>query len=251
MSEAPARRSQAATTLVTGLGRADRWLAASERTVTVAAMLAIVSIVFLQAILRYLSGAFPLGEWLDPYRFMPPPDTVLDAFDRTGLALRRGTASAYDFIVRGGGEVSRFALIWAAILGASVATRERRHIAVDALARLLEKRGLIRASTWANVSVAALTTVVVAYLAFAGWVLYQSPPIQMRESAALRIPIRWVAVVLPLGLGIMTLRFFGGAVAEILVGLGFIDQRVRYQGGGGLQAMLAEHKRERSAEVSQ
>jgi TRAP-type C4-dicarboxylate transport system permease small subunit len=245
-----ARTSAAATTLVRTVGRADGWLATSERAVTVVALLAIVAILFLQALLRYLAGAFPLGEWLDPSRFMPPPDAVLGTAQRIGLALRGAVATAYDFIVRGGGEVSRYALVWAALLGASIATRERRHIAVDALARVLEKRSGARAARWANVIVAVLTAIVVGYLAFAGWVLYQSTPIQTRESAALRIPIRWIVVSLPLALGIMTLRFLGGAVSEALVALGLIDPQARYQGAGGLQALLQEYKRERPPEES-
>lgn len=243
MSEQSARTSQSATALVRTLGRADKWLAASERTVAIAALLTIVAILFLQAILRYLSGVFPLGEWLDPTRFTPPPDAVLGAAQRIGLALRGAAATTYDFIVRGGGEVSRYALIWSAALGASVATRERRHIATDAVANLLERRGAARAALWANIIVAVLTTIVVAYLAFAGWVLWQSLPIQTRESAALRIPIRWVAIALPIGLGVMTLRLLGSAISGILAALGLIDPKVRYQGGGGLQALLAEYKR--------
>lgn len=210
---------------------------------TVVTLLTIVAILFLQAILRYLSGAFPLGEWLDPTRFTPPPDAVLGAAERIGLALRGAAATTYDFIVRGGSEVSRYALVWSAALGASIATRERRHIAADALANLLERRGAARAALWANVIVAVLTTIVVAYLAFAGWVLWQSAPIQTRESAALRIPIRWVALALPLGLGIMTLRLLGSAISGILAALGVIDPSVRYQGGGGLQALLAEYRK--------
>lgn len=211
---------------------------------TIVALVAIVVILFLQALLRYLSGVLPLGDWLDPNRFMPPPDAVLGALDQILLAGRRGLAASYDFVVRGGAEISRYALVWAAVLGASVATRERRHIAVDALTRLLEKRGLTRAITAAEVITALLTTIIVAYLAFAGWVLYQSPPIQMRESAALRIPIRWVAIILPIGLGIMTLRSLGMALTAALAVGGLIDPSVRYGGGGGLQAMLAEYKRE-------
>lgn len=243
-------RSRAATTLVRAFGRADQWLAASERTVTVVALLTIVIIVFLQALLRYLSGAFPLGEWLDPNRFTPPPEAVLGAGAQFLLALRKFAAITYDFIVRGGSEVSRYALVWAAVLGASIATREHRHIAVDAIVKLLEKRAAERAVLWAGIVVAALTTVIVAYLAFAGWVLYESAPIQTRESAALRIPIRWVAIALPLGFGIMTLRFFGTALSGTLAALGLIDADVRYQGGGGLQALLAEYGKNRVMEDS-
>jgi len=248
--EPVAGRSRAATALVSELGRADKWLAASERTVTVVALLAIVIIVFLQAVLRYLSGAFPLGEWLDPYRFTPPPDAVLGAGEQILLALRKLAATTYDFIVRGGSEVSRYALVWAAVLGASIATRERRHIAVDAVAKVLGRRGAERAVLWANILVATLTTIVVAYLAFAGWVLYESAPIQTRESAALRIPIRWVAIALPIGFGIMTLRFMGTAVSGTLAAIGLIDPQLRYQGGGGLQALLAEYGKERAKEGS-
>ena len=237
----PPRRSLAATTLVMGLGRLDAWLAKGERAVMVVALLTIVLIVFLQAILRYASGAWPIGEWLDPTRFAPPPDAVLGWFDRVLLSLRSALASVYDFLVRGGGEVSRYALIWSAALGASVGMREHRHIAVDLGVRVLEQRGAITGSRWVHVIVGLITTAIVAYLAYCGYVLYQSTPIQTRESAALGIPIRWVALALPFGLGVMALRSAGGTVSRMLELLGLIDHGVRYEGGGGLQALLAEY----------
>jgi TRAP-type C4-dicarboxylate transport system permease small subunit len=238
-----------ATTLVMGLGRLDAWLATGERAVTVVAMLTIVTMLTLQALLRYVSSVVPLGEWLDPFQFMPPPEATLDVMQRVGLAMRRAAAFVYDVIVRGGGELSRYAMVWGAVLGASVATREGRHIAVDAVTRLLDKRGLARAHRWTSVIIALLTTLVVAYLAFAGWVLFQSAPIQTRESAALRIPIRYVAFILPVGLGVMALRFLGGAVSSALVAVGAIDPAVRYQGSGGLQALLEEYKQPEEAKT--
>lgn len=237
----PPRRSLAATTLVMGFGRLDAWLAKGERAVMVVALLTIVVIVFLQAILRYASGAWPIGEWLDPTRFTPPPEAVVSWFDRILLALRSGLATMYDFLVRGGGEVSRYALIWSAALGASVGMRDHRHIAVDLGVRVLEQRGSITASRWSQVIISLLTTAIVVYLAYCGFVLYQSAPIQTRQSAALGIPIRWVAFALPFGLGIMALRAAGGTVSRILELLGRIDLGVRYEGGGGLQALLAEY----------
>jgi TRAP-type C4-dicarboxylate transport system permease small subunit len=236
-----ARTSRAATRLVQAFGRGDERLAATERVATVVALLAIVAIVFLQAVLRYLSGAFPLGEWLDPTRFVPPPETVLGPGEQVLLLLRKAASTTYDVIMRGGSEVCRYALVWAAALGASVGTRDHRHIAVDLVVRVIEQRGAVSVARWAHVLIGALATLIVAYLAYCGWVLYGSTPIQMRESAALRIPIRWVALALPLGLGVMAVRFLGGTVAGVLEALGLIDPSVRYRGGGGLQALLAEY----------
>jgi TRAP-type C4-dicarboxylate transport system permease small subunit len=237
----PEPYNRAATSLVRTVGRVDAWIAASERNATVVALLAIVFFVFFQAVLRYVSGWLPLGEWLDPTRFAPPPDTVLGFGDRVALGLRGATARVYDVIVRGGGEISRYAMVWAAVLGASVATRDHRHIAVDLITRVLERRGSLRAAQWMQIVAGVFATVLVAYLAFAGWVLYTSTPIQMRESAALRIPIRWVALAIPVGLGIMTARFLGGTIAGTLEALGLVDPAARHTGGGGLQALLAEY----------
>jgi TRAP-type C4-dicarboxylate transport system permease small subunit len=236
-----ARESSALTRLVQLVGGADARLATAERGVLVVALLAIVIIVFVQCVLRYVSGAWPLGEWLDPTRFVPPPETVLGLGETILLSLRKAAATTYDFMMRGGGEVSRYALVWSAALGASVGMRDQRHIAVDLGVRLLEQRGQEAAARWMHVVIGAITTLIVGYLAYCGWVLYNSPPIQMRESAALRIPIRWVALALPLGLGVMTLRCLGGTVAGALESLGSIDPSVRYRGGGGLQALLAEY----------
>ncbi|MBI4543363.1 MAG: TRAP transporter small permease subunit [Gemmatimonadetes bacterium] len=231
------------TWLVRTLGRMDARVAWTERAVTVAALLAIVAVVFLQAVLRYLSGALPLGEWLDPQRFLPPPDAALGLLDRLGLLLRRAAATGYDIVVRGGGEIARYSMVWAAVLGASVATRERRHIAVDAVARILEQRGRVVAKEWLTVAGAAIATLITLYLARAGWVLLGSAPIQFRESTALGIPIKYVALALPLGLGIMALRFLGVACSGTLANLGLIDPQLRYRGGGGLQALIAEYQK--------
>lgn len=237
----PPRRSLAATTIVMAFGRLDAWFARGERAAMVVGLLTIVTIVFLQAILRYASGAWPIGEWLDPTRFTPAPDVALGWFERLALALRTALATTYDFLVRGGGEVSRYALIWSAALGASVGTRDHRHIAVDLGVRLLEQRGAVTISRWAHVVIGAITTALVAYLAYSGMVLYESTPIQTRQSAALGIPIRWVAFALPFGLSVMALRWAGGTIAGVLELLGRIDSGVRHTGGGGLQAFLAEY----------
>jgi hypothetical protein len=59
----------------------------------------------------------------------------------------------------------------------------------------------------------------------------------------LSIPIKYVALALPLGLGIMGLRFLGVACSGTLANLGLIDPQLRYRGGGGLQALIAEYQK--------
>lgn len=105
--------------------------------------------------------------------------------------------------------VSRLLVMWLAVLGALAATRERRHIAIDALPRLLPPRG--RRAAWV---VSQLTAAgICAVLAWLGADL-----IVLELEAPATLPgglPSWVGMlVLPFGFGLMALRFVICAVLE-------------------------------------
>lgn len=96
----------------------------------------------------------------------------------------------------------RAGVMWLALLGALGATRGHRHIAIDALPRVLPPLG--RRLAWATTQ--AATAALCAGMAWLGWGL-----VQLEREAPLPfiagVP-SWVPMLaLPLGFGLMALRF--------------------------------------------
>ena len=113
-----------------------------------------------------------------------------------------------------GHEVVRVLVMWLAFFGASLATRERRHITIDLLDRV------ITPGTKAvfNLVTQGVAMIVLAYLARTGWTFVNLQKEMGDKSAVLGIP-EWIAcVVIPLSLAIMTWRLAVG-IAEDLRGL--------------------------------
>lgn len=98
--------------------------------------------------------------------------------------------------------VGRAGVLWLALLGALGATREHRHIAIDALPRVLPPKA--RRLAWAVAQ--ASTAVLCAGLAWLGWGLVQLER-EMPLPFVAGVP-SWVPMLaLPLGFGLMALRF--------------------------------------------
>lgn len=104
--------------------------------------------------------------------------------------------------------VERMGVLWLALLGALGATRERRHIAIDALPRLLPPRW--HRAAWALTQFA--TAVLCAVLAWTGWGM-----VAMEREAPTAfvpgVPSWWPMLVFPAGFALMSLRFFIAAFA--------------------------------------
>ncbi|GAB2655739.1 TRAP transporter small permease [Arenimonas aestuarii] len=102
----------------------------------------------------------------------------------------------------------RAGVLWLALLGALGATRGHRHIAIDALPRVLPPRA--RRAAWALAQAAA--AVLCAGMAWLGWGL-----VQLEQEAPMPfiagVP-SWVPMLaLPVGFGLMALRFVLAATA--------------------------------------
>ena len=102
----------------------------------------------------------------------------------------------------------RAGVLWLALLGALGATRGRRHIAIDALPRVLPPAA--RRVAWAVAQ--AATAVLCAGLAWLGWGLVQlerEAPMPFIAGVPSWIPM----LALPAGFGLMALRFALAAAA--------------------------------------
>lgn len=105
--------------------------------------------------------------------------------------------------------VGRIGVLWLALGGALGATRARRHIAIDALPRLMPPK-LHRAS-WALTQL--VTAIICAVLAWYGWGMIGME----REVPAWfvpGIPSWWPMLVFPAGFALMSLRFAISAFAQ-------------------------------------
>jgi C4-dicarboxylate transporter, DctQ subunit len=101
-----------------------------------------------------------------------------------------------------GEPLSRVLVVWLTVLGALAATRERRHLAIDALPRILPPT-LRRA---ADVLVQCFAAAICIVLAWYGASLVALE----REAPSLlfgAMPSWWAMLVLPTGFALMALRF--------------------------------------------
>jgi TRAP-type C4-dicarboxylate transport system permease small subunit len=105
--------------------------------------------------------------------------------------------------------VERMGVLWLALLGALGATRERRHIAIDAIPRLLPPR--LHRAAWALTQLA--TAAICATLAWTGWGMLEME----REAPTLFVAgvSSWIPmIVFPAGFALMALRFAVSALGE-------------------------------------
>jgi TRAP-type C4-dicarboxylate transport system permease small subunit len=98
--------------------------------------------------------------------------------------------------------VSRMGVLWLALFGALGAARAHRHIAIDALPRLLPPA--VRRAAWVVTQLATAT--VCGLLAWYGWGMFQME----REAPSLfveGIASWWPMLAFPFGFGLLALRF--------------------------------------------
>jgi TRAP-type C4-dicarboxylate transport system permease small subunit len=105
--------------------------------------------------------------------------------------------------------ISQMGVLWLALMGALGAARSHRHIAVDALPRLMPP--FWRRASWVITQLA--TAIVCGLLAWYGWGMLQME----REAPAVFIEgvSSWVPMlVFPFGFGLLSLRFAVSAFSQ-------------------------------------
>lgn len=110
-------------------------------------------------------------------------------------------------------ELARYLMIWAGFLGASIATRQRRHLKIDLLPRLLPddsaaKRLVMRAASLVSAGFCL-------FLVKVGYDFVANSAKFGRTSTSLGIPIWLIQLSIPLTMLIMALRFTGQAFGEL------------------------------------
>lgn len=109
-----------------------------------------------------------------------------------------------------GHELVRLLVMWLAFLGATLATRERRHITIDLLDRAITPR--VKAVF--NLITQAVAAMVLLYLARTAWTFVGLQHEMGDKSPVLGIP-EWLAVsIFPVALGVMSWRFVLGFIQD-------------------------------------
>lgn len=110
-------------------------------------------------------------------------------------------------------KLALFLLLWTAFIGASMATHDQRHLAIDAVRKAMPARILPHYQAVSHF-IAAAFTAAFAYLAF----LYFAD--RLPETTAPGDIPDWLKVLaIPVSLSLVTLRFLGQSIAAGLVGL--------------------------------
>jgi len=96
----------------------------------------------------------------------------------------------------------RHVVLWIAFLGAIVATGEKRHITIDALTKVLSDKGKKIAGI-----VTGIASIVVCYFLTGASYRFLIDEMEFGGTLMLDIP-RWIfQIIIPLGFGLMMLRF--------------------------------------------
>jgi TRAP-type C4-dicarboxylate transport system permease small subunit len=87
-------------------------------------------------------------------------------------------------------EFSRYAFIWVVFLGAVVCTKQKRHIGIDSLVKVLPSH----IQPWVNLAADLLTLVLMVIIIWYGWILTRSAT---QITATLQIPQYVIYIVVP------------------------------------------------------
>lgn len=109
-----------------------------------------------------------------------------------------------------GDPLVRYLVLWVGFIGASLATREGKHITIEVFSRWLSESGNRCLRAISNL----ISALVCALLVFAGWT-FVSNEAQMGGMTFLQIPIWIPQIIIPVAFATMTLRFSLRFCAEL------------------------------------
>lgn len=109
-------------------------------------------------------------------------------------------------------------VLWVAMMGASLATREEKHIRIDALLKLFKGKMLHLANL-----LALLFCLAVGLLLLKASYLFVVEKMNMGETIGElgNIPVWWTVMIMPIGFACINFRFFLHALKSLLLLFGF------------------------------
>ncbi|MFB0505324.1 MAG: TRAP transporter small permease [Thermodesulfobacteriota bacterium] len=108
----------------------------------------------------------------------------------------------FDTGILWGDPVLRHVLLWAGLLGATMATKEGKHINIDVISRLLPDRGKVVIQ-----AVTDLFSTFICILLILASLKFLRDEFHVGTLAFLKIPIWTVGVIFPVAFGLIALRF--------------------------------------------
>ena len=142
----------------------------------------------------------------------------------------------------GATELATVLLLWVGLMSASLATRARKHIVVDAIPRALGDRP----RTWVLNGVTYLITAgFLIWITTAAWSYYRYASLPRFEggsvpsTVALNIPLAWAYLGFPISMAVMGVRFLQIALEELAAGVGWYPAAKRRIPEGLEQALAS------------
>ncbi len=142
----------------------------------------------------------------------------------------------------GATELATVLLLWVGLMSASLATRARKHIVVDAIPRALGDRP----RTWIlNGVIYLITAAFLIWITTAAWSYYRYAALPRFEggatpsTVALNIPLAWAYLGFPISMAVMGVRFLQISLEELAAGIGWYPAVKRRIPEGLEQALAA------------
>lgn len=110
-------------------------------------------------------------------------------------------------------ELARYLMIWAGLMGASIATKQRRHLKIDVLPRILPPEGRARAIVMRLASL--ISAGFCFFLVKVGYELVTHSLKTGRTSTSMDLPIWIVQLAIPVTTFVIACRFLGQTFGEI------------------------------------
>ena len=108
--------------------------------------------------------------------------------------------------------------LWLCLLGAALATCERRHISIDVLSRILPAR----ITRWSNFIIDCLALIVVGILAYYGFIFLHDE--QLSEAVLIgSVPLWWAKTIIPYGFVLIGIHLFLQIGIHLMDGEGMPD----------------------------
>ena len=104
----------------------------------------------------------------------------------------------------------RYLVLWVGFIGASLATKEEKHITMEVFSRWLSGKNALYLKMFSQL----ISVFVCSLLTFAGWTFVQNEA-GMGGVAFLRIPVWIPEMIIPITFALMTLRFLINFAAEL------------------------------------
>lgn len=126
-------------------------------------------------------------------------------------AAQIGLRNLFDWNFAWGDPLTRILVLWIALLGALAGSRNNRHISIDVLSHLLKGR----AKAAVNAMTGLFTAAVCGILA---WHAARFVLVEMESGATglWNLPIWWFQTVMPVGFGLIGLRYALLSIAEAM-----------------------------------